>query len=116
MIRRPPRSTRTDTLFPYTTLFRSETIALNPVPANLGFLSKACGQAVAHIGQADAIALYPLKRNRVAVIADAQVQPALFLMHIYSDRNGRVPPGNATYYSLFNKRLQDQAWNAGPKQ
>src|SRR3546814_7051913 len=26
MIRRPPRSTRTDTLFPYTTLFRSEYI------------------------------------------------------------------------------------------
>src|SRR3546814_7727590 len=29
MIRRPPRSTRTDTLFPYTTLFRSP--AANPV-------------------------------------------------------------------------------------
>src|SRR3546814_1330311 len=28
MIRRPPRSTRTDTLFPYTTLFRSQPIAL----------------------------------------------------------------------------------------
>src|SRR3546814_6129778 len=27
MIRRPPRSTRTDTLFPYTTLFRSRDIA-----------------------------------------------------------------------------------------
>src|SRR3546814_3697951 len=27
MIRRPPRSTRTDTLFPYTTLFRSESAA-----------------------------------------------------------------------------------------
>src|SRR3546814_11591249 len=27
MIRRPPRSTRTDTLFPYTTLFRSLTIS-----------------------------------------------------------------------------------------
>src|SRR3546814_2211233 len=26
MIRRPPRSTRTDTLFPYTTLFRSAVI------------------------------------------------------------------------------------------
>src|SRR3546814_11159616 len=26
MIRRPPRSTRTDTLFPYTTLFRSNTV------------------------------------------------------------------------------------------
>src|SRR3546814_18974005 len=29
MIRRPPRSTRTDTLFPYTTLFRS-------IPPNIG--------------------------------------------------------------------------------
>src|SRR3546814_13460483 len=27
MIRRPPRSTRTDTLFPYTTLFRSAELA-----------------------------------------------------------------------------------------
>src|SRR3546814_13923545 len=27
MIRRPPRSTRTDTLFPYTTLFRSPLVA-----------------------------------------------------------------------------------------
>src|SRR3546814_528689 len=29
MIRRPPRSTRTDTLFPYTTLFRSNTRLVN---------------------------------------------------------------------------------------
>src|SRR3546814_8418203 len=28
MIRRPPRSTRTDTLFPYTTLFRSQQLPL----------------------------------------------------------------------------------------
>src|SRR3546814_5850152 len=28
MIRRPPRSTRTDTLFPYTTLFRSRPIVV----------------------------------------------------------------------------------------
>src|SRR3546814_13351991 len=28
MIRRPPRSTRTDTLFPYTTLFRSPLMAV----------------------------------------------------------------------------------------
>src|SRR3546814_1628142 len=28
MIRRPPRSTRTDTLFPYTTLFRSSNLKL----------------------------------------------------------------------------------------
>src|SRR3546814_5408390 len=29
MIRRPPRSTRTDTLFPYTTLFRSKTFGFD---------------------------------------------------------------------------------------
>src|SRR3546814_2388035 len=35
MIRRPPRSTRTDTLFPYTTLFRSgdHLEGLRPLPA-----------------------------------------------------------------------------------
>src|SRR3546814_18393796 len=31
MIRRPPRSTRTDTLFPYTTLFRSAGKTLQPI-------------------------------------------------------------------------------------
>src|SRR3546814_20893998 len=30
MIRRPPRSTRTDTLLPYTTLFRSDGLARDP--------------------------------------------------------------------------------------
>src|SRR3546814_8970049 len=34
MIRRPPRSTRTDTLFPYTTLFRSLVMRVrSPLPA-----------------------------------------------------------------------------------
>src|SRR3546814_3323376 len=43
MIRRPPRSTRTDTLFPYTTLFRSNQLdaALFPV-----FLPAAFNQAM----------------------------------------------------------------------
>src|SRR3546814_1680794 len=31
MIRRPPRSTRTDTLFPYTTLFRSPGFIVNRI-------------------------------------------------------------------------------------
>src|SRR3546814_8620199 len=41
MIRRPPRSTRTDTLFPYTTLFRS---ANAPLPAHAG-----CGMRTSRI-------------------------------------------------------------------
>src|SRR3546814_6582811 len=41
MIRRPPRSTRTDTLFPYTTLFRSQAHAL-------AHLQPAAGHPVLH--------------------------------------------------------------------
>src|SRR3546814_11468386 len=36
MIRRPPRSTRTDTLFPYTTLFRSLDVDLQEVGTAAG--------------------------------------------------------------------------------
>src|SRR3546814_1145016 len=36
MIRRPPRSTRTDTLFPYTTLFRSVAADAPPVITGVG--------------------------------------------------------------------------------
>src|SRR3546814_20160602 len=40
MIRRPPRSTRTDTLFPYTTLFRSAgELAAEAAPAGFGYLA-----------------------------------------------------------------------------
>src|SRR3546814_4625116 len=38
MIRRPPRSTRTDTLFPYTTLFRSRPRYVLEVLRNNGLL------------------------------------------------------------------------------
>src|SRR3546814_11668907 len=38
MIRRPPRSTRTDTLFPYTTLFRSPVVIGNiGAPGRINF-------------------------------------------------------------------------------
>src|SRR3546814_16293185 len=43
MIRRPPRSTRTDTLFPYTTLFRSELNGEDGFPH-----SEICGSKFAH--------------------------------------------------------------------
>src|SRR3546814_10640647 len=50
MIRRPPRSTRTDTLFPYTTLFRSP---LNPydlgVPAPTEEAQKMLAQVAAEL-------------------------------------------------------------------
>src|SRR3546814_4914474 len=39
MVRRPPRSTRTDTLLPYTTLFRSELVAAVSNTGALGVLT-----------------------------------------------------------------------------
>src|SRR3546814_5130035 len=42
MIRRPPRSTRTDTLFPYTTLFRSK----GDFAIEAAWLSRAVGAPV----------------------------------------------------------------------
>src|SRR3546814_20324624 len=45
-IRRPPRSTRTDTLFPYTTLFRSTLGAL----AHRGDLAREHPEGVAALG------------------------------------------------------------------
>src|SRR3546814_5139600 len=45
MIRRPPRSTRTDTLFPYTTLFRS-LCAKSSFPATTGGVHFPLAQSV----------------------------------------------------------------------
>src|SRR3546814_19006346 len=46
MIRRPPRSTRTDTLFPYTTLFRSPRAARRTAVMRLRLLQDAARRAL----------------------------------------------------------------------
>src|SRR3546814_1330670 len=46
MIRRPPRSTRTDTLFPYTTLFRSIAVAAGDIFAGWAYVGAASGLAL----------------------------------------------------------------------
>src|SRR3546814_1935722 len=48
MIRRPPRSTRTDTLFPYTTLFRSYLSSVRSVFVRRRRLQRQRVQFVAH--------------------------------------------------------------------
>src|SRR3546814_15842358 len=56
MIRRPPRSTRTDTLFPYTTLFRSlpQEIEVVVVPGTGADQVEALApQAVGHAGDGE---------------------------------------------------------------
>src|SRR3546814_11803297 len=68
MIRRPPRSTRTDTLFPYTTLFRSDAGLL--VGSNLYDFENT--QVVHHVNQAlRANAMF--KRDTDYIVKDDKV-------------------------------------------
>src|SRR3546814_14789795 len=68
MIRRPPRSTRTDTLFPYTTLFRSTWVAsiiFVPFFFSKGALTRA-GHHLEHIAadrRDDAAQRRPIRRT-----------------------------------------------------
>src|SRR3546814_12143003 len=51
MIRRPPRSTRTDTLFPYSTLFRSAIVILPLwLQQNMGYTATWAGSATGIMG------------------------------------------------------------------
>src|SRR3546814_10880989 len=58
MIRRPPRSTRTDTLFPYTTLFRS--------PISLGAADER-----SFVGELDEVRISRIARPAALIYADA---------------------------------------------
>src|SRR3546814_8886289 len=66
MIRRPPRSTRTDTLFPYTTLFRSHSVSLRREirQAAIGCSPSTCDGPI-H-GAEPANAIFDLMRCRIA--------------------------------------------------
>src|SRR3546814_20815718 len=79
MIRRPPRSTRTDTLFPYTTLFRShvlrgrERLEHRPLRGELVEHPLAARNDLAELPHA--VAAQVLDRGRKFV--DQQLQPQL---------------------------------------
>src|SRR3546814_2130039 len=70
MIRRPPRSTRTDTLFPYTTLFRSiGKLSLDqPLHLLAGTLSAEVQQA-GDLIEAEPYCLCPPDESKTAYIA-----------------------------------------------
>src|SRR3546814_7129988 len=63
MIRRPPRSTRTDTLFPYTTLFRSYLAIINAKTAELFAAASRIAAVVAERDEATEAALDAYGRN-----------------------------------------------------
>src|SRR3546814_21026335 len=76
MIRRPPRSTRTDTLFPYTTLVRSVTES-----------RRLLGAWTAQRGQAEA---RPLSERRRTSLQPVNSSPALRAQRRAADQSGAV--------------------------
>src|SRR3546814_914829 len=63
MIRRPPRSTRTDTLFPYSTLFRSRALTTSPLVGRTA--AAATIKAVS-----ESLGLDPLTQDFLGVLAE----------------------------------------------
>src|SRR3546814_5818558 len=86
MIRRPPRSTRTDTLFPYTTLFRSgDHRLLHRRPAGAAELPHGTGpeahlrQRADHRPDCGASAVFP--GERTGLVRRSRPLAALFRQH-----------------------------------
>src|SRR3546814_3326643 len=88
MIRRPPRSTRTDTLFPYTTLFRSIIVAPGAFDCisarlveNAGFPAvylTGAGMSMSMMGAPDlGMVTFGEILERVRRIADAVTAPVI---------------------------------------
>src|SRR3546814_20851598 len=91
MIRRPPRSTRTDTLFPYTTLFRSFLVVGESLAAARGHRAM------------DADALLPMCGARLGIAVedrlligdvDMDEQPADRRRDLFAERVVDIEDGN----------------------
>src|SRR3546814_17314534 len=84
MIRRPPRSTRTDTLFPYTTLFRSRRIGrAAPACARPGARHEA--GVAAGLGGVGFFGAFDTAHHQLAVLQGKA--------HEYSEQTERGPAG-----------------------
>src|SRR3546814_6978265 len=71
MIRRPPRSTRTDTLFPYTTLFRSDCRSL-----------RVGGDRTGEYRQSHSLCLGRIRNPRIIVRSEEHTSELQSLMRI----------------------------------
>src|SRR3546814_1085337 len=90
MIRRPPRSTRTDTLFPYTTLFRSD---LDPVTQHRNGRQKRRGdRRRLHVEQAQ----HPGRVEAETVIAVQHTAERVGREHV-GQRGGRGDKGSEPF-------------------
>src|SRR3546814_5570561 len=76
MTRRPPRSTRTDTLFPYTTLFRSQPLRPHDEPHHvaMGAAAEAMEEAL-FLGNREGRGLFVVERAQPHEFPATLLQP-----------------------------------------
>src|SRR3546814_15916671 len=98
MIRRPPRSTRTDTLFPYTTLFRSGVSNVQFLRESLNAQRKARGQEPLSGG--DFLKLAREKAGLLKLDMDMLKRPV----------NGGFSGGEQHRNAMVQLGLLDQRW------
>src|SRR3546814_10152953 len=87
MIRRPPRSTRTDTLFPYTTLFRSDAGGQQGMPGHGKLFPQRArcvqaGIAYRTAARGSQSTLRALPRNRGSIRSEEHTSELQSLMRI----------------------------------
>src|SRR3546814_14902504 len=115
MIRRPPRSTRTDTLFPYTTLFRSHEVLgtaqrhVGPKVAfiRLGFLRSTCRQRQQQPGQAEALGhgLTPASVRSLSLSARLDARQRWLFLSAFAWRFNSTPLRPILPYLLFSSSI-----------
>src|SRR3546814_19828479 len=103
MIRRPPRSTRTDTLFPYTTLFRSERAGCHGMT---GMRSARVEAARSALSRGDLGAVHRFATTLVAENSDDA--EGHFQIGIAEANAGRIRPAIRLRGGPGGSSLQDQ--------
>src|SRR3546814_9580256 len=100
MIRRPPRSTRTDTLFPYTTLFRS--VARRDGPA-VGVVEGAGDDPVEDPG-----AVARSEEHTSELQSLMRISYAVFCLKKKKKKNNVSKKNNKYIHTIYNLRIMSQ--------
>src|SRR3546814_9226376 len=114
MIRRPPRSTRTDTLFPYTTLFRSGEELLDWGRKTFGLtINEFYGQTECNLVVANCAGLMPTKPGRSEEHTSElqslmRISYAVFCLKKQNSEHNIHPYDRYCYYPKYHKHLHDQ--------
>src|SRR3546814_3040880 len=122
MIRRPPRSTRTDTLFPYTTLFRSSSRRPRPMrstdtsrrsstatPAPSSIRTSSPGRSAEHTSELQSLmrisyAVFCLKKKTQAIPAKHTLHGHLDRKQTHTSEHHPHMSNNSTVYTFNNKK------------